>query len=213
MRRGMSAGEFFLEYSPFVSLADGACMGGEALARWRRPSGVAGNQPVAPRALMHQQQPIGPALHTYWCDDYEGNVGYRHALLQTSSAEVSCRDDWESEWCMTTHPEAFARAWTSLQLPTDKRDTFAAILAAIPAKDTILTRKADAQGRATVLLQWCGISTSAFLAFLAVRAYPSALVEFCTAQAAQLEGLSHEIGELWRVDPPMFLRSAFYGNL
>lgn len=40
MRQGMAAGEFFLEYSPFVSLVDGTCLGGEALARWRRPSGV-----------------------------------------------------------------------------------------------------------------------------------------------------------------------------
>jgi len=40
MRSGMSADEFFLEYSPFVSLTDGACMGGEALIRWRRPTGV-----------------------------------------------------------------------------------------------------------------------------------------------------------------------------
>lgn len=40
MRSGMSAGEFFLEYSPFVSLEDGACLGGEALVRWRRPTGV-----------------------------------------------------------------------------------------------------------------------------------------------------------------------------
>lgn len=40
MRQGLAAGEFFLEYSPFVSLANGACLGGEALVRWRRPTGV-----------------------------------------------------------------------------------------------------------------------------------------------------------------------------
>ena len=40
MRAGVAAGEFFLEYSPIVSLLDGTCLGGEALARWRRPGGV-----------------------------------------------------------------------------------------------------------------------------------------------------------------------------
>ncbi len=40
MRQGLAAGEFFLEYCPFVSLANGACLGGEALVRWRRPTGV-----------------------------------------------------------------------------------------------------------------------------------------------------------------------------
>jgi EAL domain-containing protein (putative c-di-GMP-specific phosphodiesterase class I) len=47
MRQGMAAGEFFLEYLPVVSLADGSCLGGEALARWRRPSGV-----VMPREFI-----------------------------------------------------------------------------------------------------------------------------------------------------------------
>jgi len=40
IRDGLSQGEFFLEYLPTVSLADGRCMGAEALARWGRPSGV-----------------------------------------------------------------------------------------------------------------------------------------------------------------------------
>jgi len=47
MRQGMAAGEFFLEYLPMVSLADGSCLGGEALARWRRPCGV-----VMPREFI-----------------------------------------------------------------------------------------------------------------------------------------------------------------
>jgi EAL domain-containing protein (putative c-di-GMP-specific phosphodiesterase class I) len=47
MRQGMAAGEYFLEYLPVVSLADGSCLGGEALARWRRPSGV-----VMPREFV-----------------------------------------------------------------------------------------------------------------------------------------------------------------
>ena len=37
---GLVQGEFFLEYLPTVSLADGRCVGAEALARWQRPSGV-----------------------------------------------------------------------------------------------------------------------------------------------------------------------------
>jgi EAL domain-containing protein (putative c-di-GMP-specific phosphodiesterase class I) len=40
MRASLAAGEFFLEYSPIVSLRDGTCLGGEALSRWRRPDGV-----------------------------------------------------------------------------------------------------------------------------------------------------------------------------
>ena len=40
IREGLSRGEFFLEYLPTVSLVDGRCLGAEALARWRRPSGV-----------------------------------------------------------------------------------------------------------------------------------------------------------------------------
>jgi len=37
---GLVNGQFFLEYLPTVSLVDGRCLGAEALARWRRPSGV-----------------------------------------------------------------------------------------------------------------------------------------------------------------------------
>jgi sensor c-di-GMP phosphodiesterase-like protein len=40
IRAGLTDGEFFLEYMPTVSLADGRCVGAEALARWRRASGV-----------------------------------------------------------------------------------------------------------------------------------------------------------------------------
>jgi sensor c-di-GMP phosphodiesterase-like protein len=40
IRAGLADGEFFLEYMPTVSLADGRCVGAEALTRWRRPSGV-----------------------------------------------------------------------------------------------------------------------------------------------------------------------------
>ena len=40
IREGLVTGEFFLEYLPTVSLADGRCVGAEALTRWRRSSGV-----------------------------------------------------------------------------------------------------------------------------------------------------------------------------
>ena len=45
---GLARGEFFLEYLPTVSLADGRCKGAEALARWRRSSGV-----VQPEEFIH----------------------------------------------------------------------------------------------------------------------------------------------------------------
>jgi Predicted signal transduction protein containing sensor and EAL domains len=59
---GLARGEFFLEYLPTVSLADGRCMGAEALARWRRSSGV-----VQPEEFIHtiEGTHLSGAL-TYW---------------------------------------------------------------------------------------------------------------------------------------------------
>jgi len=40
IRNGISQGEFFLEYLPTISLTRGRSIGGEALIRWRRPTGI-----------------------------------------------------------------------------------------------------------------------------------------------------------------------------
>jgi len=59
---GLARGEFFLEYLPTVSLADGRCVGAEALSRWRRPSGL-----VQPDEFIHRIEgtPLSGLL-TYW---------------------------------------------------------------------------------------------------------------------------------------------------
>jgi len=62
IRAGLDNGEFFLEYMPTVSLADGRCVGAEALTRWRRPTGVL--QPGAFVGLIEGTHLSG-AL-TYW---------------------------------------------------------------------------------------------------------------------------------------------------
>ena len=62
IRDGLAQGEFFLEYLPTVSLADGRCVGAEALARWRRPSGV-----VQPDEFIHLIEGTHlSGMLTYW---------------------------------------------------------------------------------------------------------------------------------------------------
>ena len=62
IRDGLEQGEFFLEYLPIVSLADGRCTGAEALARWRRPSGI-----VQPGEFIHLIEGTHlSGMLTYW---------------------------------------------------------------------------------------------------------------------------------------------------
>src|SRR4030095_10787506 len=62
IRDGLAQGEFFLEYLPTVTLADGRCAGAEALARWRRSSGVV--QPLEFIDLVEGTYLSG--MLTYW---------------------------------------------------------------------------------------------------------------------------------------------------
>jgi sensor c-di-GMP phosphodiesterase-like protein len=63
IRDGLVQGEFFLEYLPTVSLADGRCTGAEALARWRRSSGVV----VQPDEFIHVIEGTHlSGILTYW---------------------------------------------------------------------------------------------------------------------------------------------------
>ncbi len=65
LEAGFARNEFFLEFLPTVSLVDGRCVGAEALARWRRPSGVV--MPAAFIALL-ENTPMSGRL-TYWVID------------------------------------------------------------------------------------------------------------------------------------------------
>ena len=62
IRDGLVHGEFFLEYLPTVALADGRCVGAEALARWRRSSGVV--QPDEFIPLIERTHVL--AMLAYW---------------------------------------------------------------------------------------------------------------------------------------------------
>ncbi|MEO7855212.1 MAG: EAL domain-containing protein, partial [Rubrivivax sp.] len=72
IRRGLAAGEFFLEYLPTVSLLDGRCIGAEALVRWRRDGVVVPPLEFVP--IAENTPVIG--LLTYW-------------VIDTVAAEVS----------------------------------------------------------------------------------------------------------------------------
>jgi len=62
VRAGLTGGEFFLEYMPTVTLADGRCVGAEALIRWRRAGKIV--QPLDFIPLTDNTPVSG--LITYW---------------------------------------------------------------------------------------------------------------------------------------------------
>ncbi|MBE2258829.1 MAG: EAL domain-containing protein [Candidatus Accumulibacter sp.] len=82
IHQGLQAGEFFVEYLPLVSLNDRACLGGEALTRWRRPAG----EIILPGQFIPliENTPLSGVL-TYW-------------LIDTLAVEVGA-------W-LSAHPEA-----------------------------------------------------------------------------------------------------------
>lgn len=74
MRASLGQGEFFLEYLPTISLADGQCIGAEALIRWRRATGVTPPMEFIPFA----ENTVLSGLITYW-------------VIETMAAELG---DW-----------------------------------------------------------------------------------------------------------------------
>jgi sensor c-di-GMP phosphodiesterase-like protein len=82
VRTGLSRGEFFLEYLPTISLADGRCVGAEALCRWRRPSGVVSPGEFIP---VIEDTPMS-GLVTYW-------------VIESVASELG-------EW-LQAHPDAY----------------------------------------------------------------------------------------------------------
>lgn len=94
IEQGLAQGEFFLEYLPIVSLADGCCVGAEALARWRRPTGVLLPDDFMP--LVHNT-PLAGRL-TYW-------------VIDTVAVELSdwLRSDPRVHLCINVPPELLGR--------------------------------------------------------------------------------------------------------
>jgi sensor c-di-GMP phosphodiesterase-like protein len=62
IQAALTRGELFLEYLPTISLAEGRCVGAEALTRWRRPSGVVPPLEFIP---LIEGTPLAGLL-TYW---------------------------------------------------------------------------------------------------------------------------------------------------
>jgi EAL domain-containing protein (putative c-di-GMP-specific phosphodiesterase class I) len=94
IRSGLSQGEFFLEYLPTVSLAEGRCVGAEALARWHRPSGV-----VLPDAFIPliEDTPLS-GLFSYW-------------VIETVAQELAewLREHEEAHIAINVPPEVLGR--------------------------------------------------------------------------------------------------------
>ena len=62
IRNGLAQNEFFLEYLPTISLADGHCIGAEALIRWRKNGVVI---PPIQFVPITERTPVS-GLITYW---------------------------------------------------------------------------------------------------------------------------------------------------
>ena len=65
IRAGLNRGELFVEYLPTMDLANGACVGAEALVRWRRGGVVLTASEFMP---MVENTPLSGTL-TYWVID------------------------------------------------------------------------------------------------------------------------------------------------
>jgi EAL domain-containing protein (putative c-di-GMP-specific phosphodiesterase class I) len=94
IEQGLANGEFYLEYLPIVDLADGSCVGAEALTRWRRPDGV-----VMPDEFM-------PFIHnTPWA----GRLTYW--VIDTVAAELLdwLHSDPSVYICINVPPEVLGR--------------------------------------------------------------------------------------------------------
>lgn len=94
MRAGLARGEFFLEYLPTTSLADGRCIGAEALIRWRRTTGVIPPMDFIPLA----ENTLVSGLISYW-------------VIETVAAELG---DWlranpDAEISVNAPPEILGR--------------------------------------------------------------------------------------------------------
>lgn len=92
--RGLTEGEFFLEYQPIVSLDCGRCWGAEALIRWRRSDGVAMPSDFIP---MIESTPVSGVL-TYWVIDQ---------LAQELGDWL--KDNPEATLCINVPPEILGR--------------------------------------------------------------------------------------------------------
>jgi sensor c-di-GMP phosphodiesterase-like protein len=74
LRNALVQGEFYLEYLPTIALADGRCIGGEELIRWRRPTRIVPPSEFIP---LVENTPLSGLL-TYW-------------VIETVAAELG---DW-----------------------------------------------------------------------------------------------------------------------
>lgn len=72
VRNGIVQHEFFLEYMPTISLADGECVGAEALVRWRRPDGVVPPDQFIP---LIENTPLAGSLTYYILDTIADELG------------------------------------------------------------------------------------------------------------------------------------------